>query len=39
MANIHKVSMMIAGEKLGGNFCSKCLKTLKKEVDPRVAKA
>ena len=39
MANIHKVTLMIGGEKLGGNFCSKCLKGLKKEADPRVAKA
>jgi large subunit ribosomal protein L28 len=30
-ANIQKVTLKVDGEKLGGNFCSKCLKSLKRE--------
>ncbi len=31
-ANIQKVSLDLAGEKIGGYFCTKCIKRLKKEV-------
>jgi large subunit ribosomal protein L28 len=32
MANIHKVTMSVDGEKISGKFCAKCLKRLKKEI-------
>ena len=31
-ANVHKVTLTIEGEKLGGIFCGKCLKKLKSEI-------
>jgi ribosomal protein L28 len=31
MANIQKVTMQVGEEKISGNFCTKCLKRLKKE--------
>jgi large subunit ribosomal protein L28 len=30
-ANIQKVSLNVGEEKISGNFCTKCLKRLKKE--------
>ncbi len=31
-ANIHKVTLSMGEQKLGGYFCSKCLKKLKGEI-------
>ncbi|HEX8923608.1 MAG TPA: bL28 family ribosomal protein [Patescibacteria group bacterium] len=31
-ANVHKVTLSLGDEKIGGVFCSKCLKKLKKEI-------
>jgi large subunit ribosomal protein L28 len=36
-ANIHKVGIMIGGQKLSGSYCTKCLKTLKREVKQKTA--
>jgi large subunit ribosomal protein L28 len=30
-ANIQKVSMKVGDQKISGNFCTKCLKRMKKE--------
>ncbi len=30
-ANIQKVTLMVGDDKISGNFCTKCLKRLKKE--------
>lgn len=31
-ANIQKVTMMVGTEKISGNFCTKCIKRMKKEI-------
>lgn len=36
-ANIHKVSLRVGENKIGGSFCSKCLKSLKREVKQKTA--
>ena len=36
-ANIHKVSLTVGEGKVGGYFCSKCLKSLKREVNQKTA--
>jgi len=36
-ANIQKISMKVDGGSISGNFCSKCLKRLKKEVQQKTA--
>ncbi|MBI2430936.1 MAG: 50S ribosomal protein L28 [Candidatus Levybacteria bacterium] len=36
-ANIHKVSLLVGTTKVGGKFCSKCLKSLKREVKQKTA--
>lgn len=34
-ANIQKVTIKVGDEKIGGNFCTKCLKRLKKETQQK----
>ncbi|HPT66239.1 MAG TPA: 50S ribosomal protein L28 [Candidatus Woesebacteria bacterium] len=31
MANIQKVTLVVGEDKISGNFCTKCLKRIKKE--------
>jgi len=31
MANIQKVTLFVGEDKISGNFCTKCLKRIKKE--------
>ena len=31
-ANIQKVTMMVGKDKISGNFCTKCIKRMKKEI-------
>ncbi|HAP37579.1 TPA: 50S ribosomal protein L28 [Candidatus Shapirobacteria bacterium] len=39
-ANIQKVTLTVGGDKISGNFCTKCLKRIKKDVkDSAVAAA
>ena len=33
MANIQKVTLTVGEDKISGNFCTKCLKRLKKEAE------
>ena len=37
MANIQKVTLVVGEEKVSGEFCTKCLKRLKKEVKEKTA--
>lgn len=30
-ANVHKVTMNVGEEKISGNFCSKCIKRIRKD--------
>lgn len=30
-ANVHKVTMNVGEEKVAGNFCSKCIKRIRKD--------
>lgn len=36
-ANVQKVTLTVGEEKIGGNFCTKCLKRLKKEAQQKTA--
>ncbi len=38
-ANIQKVTINIADDKISGNFCTKCLKKLRKETQQKTALA
>lgn len=38
-ANVQKVSISVGEDKIGGNFCSKCIKRIRKDIKVVTVKA